>query len=255
MHGRINRLTRLTVRPENTKDKGKNLLDIDYRLTPLDLSEEDRSTAVPAMSASKPLARRNSLPRIIPVTSTAARAPVSAPDSPAIKPTQWQVVESKRKIRSDFVPDVPPGYDPAESLSETLSAAGRAWRRGGLYRPVAGVLAERAREQREIIKAFDSHRYDAMVDQTASANRIDLHGLPVADGVRIALERTQLWWSNLGEDRIRRAREEGFTIVTGMGNHSTSGVSRMRQDVGAALKREGWRTNTGTGQYTVTGKT
>lgn len=194
------------------------------------------------------------MPRILPVASTIARAPVSAPDSPAIKPTQWRVVESKRKTRSEFVPDASTGYDHAESVSETLSAAGRAWRRGGLYRPVAGVLAERAREQREMAKAFDSHRYNEMVDQTASANLIDLHGLPVADGVRIALERTQLWWSNLGEDRVRKAREEGFTVVTGMGNHSTSGVSRMRQDVGAALKREGWRTSTGTGQFVVTGK-
>lgn len=93
-----------------------------------------------------------------------------------------------------------------------------------------------------------------MVDQSSTSNKIDLHGLPVADGVRIALERTRRWWSNLGEDRARRAKEDVFTVVTGMGNHNSGGVSRMRQEVGAALRREGWRLTTGTGQYFISGK-
>lgn len=142
--------------------------------------------------------------------------------------------------------------------NQTLEAAHSAYRRGksdALYRPVAGVLAERAKEQRAQARLIEQAQYEAFVDRSASADSIDLHGVPVADGVRIALDRTQSWWVALGEDRTRKAREHGFVVVTGLGNHSSSGVSRLRQEVGAALKREGWRTRVETGQYVVTGKT
>lgn len=119
------------------------------------------------------------------------------------------------------------------------------------------MLAERAREQLGRSRAAQAETYEALVDEQSSAGRIDLHGVPVADGVRIALERTRGWWAGLGEDRARRAREEeggGFTVVTGLGIHSAKGVSRLRQDVGAALKRDGWRVRTETGQFVVTGR-
>lgn len=187
------------------------------------------------------------------MAGTASRAALSAPDSPALKTTDWQVVQTKQKVRREITSDVP-GYDPATSVTETISSARRAWQRGGVYRAAAGVLADVAREQRKMVRAADSLEYEAMVDRTSSPNLIDLHGLPVAEGVRIALQRTQSWWINLGENRARRAREEGFTIVTGLGNHSASGVSPLRQEVSAALKREGWRMTTGTGQFTINGK-
>lgn len=123
-----------------------------------------------------------------------------------------------------------------------------------LYRPVAVVYSERARELLAQKKAETGQSWDEFVDGQSSRDSIDLHGLPVADGVRIALERTQLWWSRLGEDRVRKARENGFVVVTGLGKHTSSGVSRLRQDVGAALKREGWSVSVGTGQFTIHGK-
>lgn len=119
---------------------------------------------------------------------------------------------------------------------------------------VAGVLAERARDSAARAKAAESETYDALVDCQSSSHHIDLHGVSVADGVRIAVERTARWWAGLGEDRPRRAREVGFTVVTGLGSHTATGVSQLRQAVGAALKREGWRVRTETGQYVVTGR-
>ena len=116
------------------------------------------------------------------------------------------------------------------------------------------MLAERAAEQRALARRIEARQHEAYVDQTASSGSIDLHGVPVLDGVRIALERTQAWWVNLGENRHKKAREQGFVVVTGLGNHSVSGVSRLRQEVGAALKREGWRVSVETGQYVVLGK-
>lgn len=250
-------LTSCAARPENTKDKGKNRLDIDYRLTPADLSEEDTaitSTVIPATSTSS-VTRRKSLPRIVTVANPFAKATLSAPDSPSVKPTQWQVVQAKRKTRGELSltsPVYPP--EVTNLAAEQRAAARRLRARGGHYRAAALVVAERAREQAEIARAAESHNYDIMVDQNSTSNQIDLHGLPVVDGVRIALERTQRWWSNLGENRVRRAKEDVFTIVTGLGNHNSGGVSPLRQEVGAALRRAGWRFATGTGQYFISGK-
>lgn len=182
-------------------------------------------------------------------TSSASNSPVTEPT------TQWQTVPAKqRKAYSELALDAAAARD---STAQSFAAANQAYRRGksdALFRPVAGVLSERAREQLERSKAAQSESYEALVDEQSSPSHIDLHGVPVADGVRIALERTQAWWGGLGEDRARRARAEGFTVVTGLGNHSSKGVSRLRQDVGAALKRAGWRVRTETGQFVVTGR-
>lgn len=177
------------------------------------------------------------------------------PPSSKAPTTQWQKVQAKpRKTYSELAQDAAAAR---ESTAQSFAAANQAYRRGksdALFRPVAGVLSERAREQLERSRAAQSESYEAYVHEQSSSAHVDLHGVPVADGVRIALERTQAWWAGLGEDRARRAKAEGFIVVTGLGNHSAGGVSRMRQDVGAALKRAGWRTRTETGQFVVTGK-
>lgn len=190
-------------------------------------------------------------------SSSTSNVANSAPNTPHLKPTtEWQTVQSTkpRKTYSELASDAAAAR---ASTAQSFSAAQAAYRRGksdALFRPVAGVLAERAREQLGRSRAAQSESYEALVDENSSAGHIDLHGVPVADGVRMALERTAAWWAALGEDRARRAREDGFTVVTGLGNHSSKGVSRMRQDVGAALKRAGWRVRTETGQFVVTGK-
>lgn len=251
-----------TETPKDKADKaGKARLDVEYRLKPLDLDAEDKaasSPVSPALGASRPLTRRSSLPRLMP-SSSASNAATSAPNTPAAsKPTTgWQTVQSAkpRKTYTELARDA---AEARASTAQSFTAAQAAYRRGksdALFRPVAGVLAERAREQLGRSKAAQSEAYEALVDGNSSRDHIDLHGVPVADGVRIALERTQEWWAALGEDRARRARcGEGFTVVTGLGNHSSGGVSRLRQDVGAALKRAGWRVRTETGQFVVTGK-
>ncbi|KAF3761757.1 hypothetical protein M406DRAFT_265985, partial [Cryphonectria parasitica EP155] len=221
-----------TGRSDAPKDKGKNRLNVNYSLTPPNLSEEDVTIGTSTTSAYKSQRLRgSSLPRVSTIPNAATKVTYSAPDSPALSPTDWQT---------------------------SFQAAQQAYRRGASnkhFRPVAGVLAERAREHIRVARAADSQKYLALVDENSSAQHIDLHGVPVADGVRIALERTQLWWSSLGENRVKAAREEGFTVVTGLGKHSAGGVSRLRQEVGAALKREGWRVRLETGQFVVTGKT
>lgn len=226
------------------------------------MDAEDRaasSPVSPALAASRPLTRRSSLPRLIPSSSASSAAAASAPNTPALKAsTGWQTIQPSSRPRKTYTELARDAAEARATTAESFTAAHAAYRRGksdALFRPVAGVLAERAREQLGRSKAAQSEAYEALVDDNSSAGHIDLHGVPVADGVRIALERTQAWWAALGEDRARRARSgEGFTVVTGLGNHSSGGVSRMRQDVGAALKRAGWRVRTETGQFVVTGR-
>ncbi|KAJ4423860.1 hypothetical protein N0V82_001444 [Gnomoniopsis sp. IMI 355080] len=236
------------------KDKGKNRLDVDYRLAPIDLSEgEDAFNR--GQNKSQRLVRRNSLPRVITSHNVGEKSTFSAPISPLIKPTDWQTVRPKKKTYSELATEAAASRAIA---NQTMEAAYSAYRRGksdALYRPVAGVRAEQAREQRARARLIEQEQHEAFVDRSASSDSIDLHGVPVADGVRIALDRTQNWWIALGENRAKKAREHGFVVVTGVGNHSSSGVSRLRHEVGAALKREGWRVQIETGQYVITGKT
>ncbi|CAK7228786.1 hypothetical protein SBRCBS47491_007024 [Sporothrix bragantina] len=109
-----------------------------------------------------------------------------------------------------------------------------------------------ARQQRQ--RQIGGNASDELVDQQSTANKVDLHHVIVRDGVRIALERTRYWWAHLGEDRVRKAREDPLQVVTGIGLHSPRGYSRMYGAVGAALVRDGWKVQPGQGHYYVSGK-
>lgn len=158
-------------------------------------------------------------------------------------------------------------HDLRAATEQSFASASQAARRGRsdpLFRPVASVYAELGRQQREQARAAERELWDAFVERqnpTAAgtggggAAHIDLHGVPVADGTRIALRRTQAWWDGLpGEHRVRAARESPFTIITGQGTHSSGGVSQLRQQVGLALERHGWKHDVGTGIFYVTGR-
>ena len=93
-----------------------------------------------------------------------------------------------------------------------------------------------------------------MVDRNSTRSMVDLHGVTVADGVDIARNRVLQWWDGLGEDRTRKAREEGLTIVTGVGRHSVDGKSRLRSSVFKALVADGWQIEVLTGACCVTGR-
>ncbi|KAK0641273.1 hypothetical protein B0T16DRAFT_431143 [Cercophora newfieldiana] len=148
------------------------------------------------------------------------------------------------------------------STSLPLSSANRSHMRsaaslnrlGPLGRQGAIVYIQRAREEARLSLAKTAGMAEMLVNSQSTSNKIDLHGVTVLDGVRIAKHRVWQWWENLGEARERTARQQGFTVVTGVGRHSANGVSRLRQAVGAALKNDGWRVETLTGQFYVTGR-
>ncbi|GKT46434.1 sn1-specific diacylglycerol lipase alpha [Colletotrichum spaethianum] len=206
-------------------------LDISYKLAPLTNAELEGSsegwqkTASPKLAVMSPTGRTLSTP--------AFSAPSSAPNS------YRQAMETASVYR--------------DASNHSYSTAGQVYKKGHLYRQAAGYYAERGREEARSFAKAKSVAADIHVASTSSTNEIDLHGVEVADGVRIARERVWDWWNNLGEYRARKA-QEGFTIVTGRGLHSAGGVSRLRQGVIAALVNDGWKVSIGTGSYRVTGR-
>ncbi|CAP66879.1 uncharacterized protein PODANS_4_6300 [Podospora anserina S mat+] len=135
-----------------------------------------------------------------------------------------------------------------------LHSAASLRRQGPLARQGAVVYVERAREQASVAFRQASEYADERARQQSTAIMVDLHGVHVLDGVRIAREHVWRWWNNLGENRAAEARDPGFTVVTGLGRHSAGGVSRLRQAVGAMLKNDGWRVETLTGSFHIRGR-
>ncbi|KAK2033879.1 hypothetical protein LX32DRAFT_580023 [Colletotrichum zoysiae] len=207
-------------------------LDINYRLTPLANAELEGSSegwqrvVSPKSAVMSPTGRTIS-------TSTSSCA------SPSTTASYRQAMDTAVVFR--------------DASNHSYSTAGQVYKKGHLYRQAAGYYAERGREEARSFAKAKSVAADIHVASTSSATDIDLHGVEVADGVRIALERVWDWWNNLGEYRTRKA-QEGFTIVTGRGLHSAGGVSRLRQGVIAALVNDGWKVAIGTGSYRVTGR-
>jgi hypothetical protein len=98
---------------------------------------------------------------------------------------------------------------------------------------------------------------DRLVEQNRTdKNTIDLHGVSVKDGVRIALREVWAWYDGLGEFRVKEAkRKGGFEVITGVGRHSTkSGISPLRQAVCKELVNDGWMVEVRTGRFVVLGR-
>ncbi|KAF5010883.1 hypothetical protein FDECE_2977 [Fusarium decemcellulare] len=140
---------------------------------------------------------------------------------------------------------------------EAAASAAQLSRRGAsnpLYRQAAGYYAEVAREQGRYAAQATSTAADMLVEKQSTASSIDLHGVYVQDGVRIARQRVQAWWSGLGEFRSDKARQQPFTVITGLGRHSAGGVSQLRQGVAAALLQDGWKIQVETGRFVIKGR-
>jgi hypothetical protein len=98
---------------------------------------------------------------------------------------------------------------------------------------------------------------DLLVSSQSTSSHIDLHGVTVKEAVRIASERTDAWWEELGEKRVAgggRAIGEGLVIVTGVGRHSEGGQAKLGPAVGRRLIGEGWRVEVGRGELVVRGR-
>ncbi len=217
-------------------EKQKKKLDVSYTVvssTVEDLELEGGSTLT---SSSRPTQR----------LASSARTPLSPVSVSYERQTILKTVGPK-------APALPDAADFETSRAHLRSAVALS-RLGPLGRQGAVYYIDRAREETRASLARTSSMAEALVNQQSTSSKIDLHGVTVLDGVRIAKHRVWQWWDNLGEGRERIARQQGFTIVTGVGRHSANGISRLRQAVGAALKNDGWKAEALTGQFYITGR-
>lgn len=179
-----------------------------------------------------------------------------------IEGVEWQTATGKstRKLpagHKDLGQALETANNFCQARRDTLDTAAQLQRRGAanpLYRQAASVYTDRARDQARQAQQATSAAADLLVEQQTTPHSVDLHGIQVHDGVRIALQKTQEWWGGLGEFRARKAKEHGFTVITGLGRHSVGGVSHMRQAVAAALLQDGWKLQVETGKFVVSGR-
>lgn len=200
-------------------------LDLNYPLTPLPQEEIDGFETV-----------------------TYGKARVTKPTAPklgsALDPSAYAQAAEKASQYS-------------QAKRQAAASAAQLNRRGGsnpLFRQAAAYYAEVAREQGRHAAQATSTAADLLVEKQSTASSIDLHGVYVQDGVRIARQRTQAWWSGLGEFRSEKARQQPFTVITGLGRHSAGGVSQLRQAVAAALLQDGWKMQVETGRFVIKGR-
>ncbi|KAK5056521.1 hypothetical protein LTR84_012052 [Exophiala bonariae] len=147
------------------------------------------------------------------------------------------------------------------AASHNFSQASAAYKKGKSDRLMGGAAAyyaqvghERMRAAKEIYAA----EADTHVARQSSATTLDLHGVSVADAVRIANDRTQGWWDSLGDAKYASGgggpMRAGFKIVTGVGTHSKNHAPRIGPAVSKMLIREGWKVEIGHGELIVTGR-
>jgi len=119
---------------------------------------------------------------------------------------------------------------------------------------VAAYYSELGRTADSQLKSARSATADALVAGQSSMTQLDLHGVNVQDGKRIAKERVTSWWHELGESRISgRGVATQYNIVTGVGYHSEGGRGKLAPAILKMLMKDGWKVQVGTGVLTVTG--
>lgn len=185
----------------------------------------------------------------------AAESASGGPSGPTISSERYNSV-AKRGTSGSSSSDgrVIPALPDFSSSREQLRAAASVSRLGPYGKQAAIVYLERGREEARQARADASDRADILVDQQSTPTEINLHGVTVDDGVRIAKQRVWQWWNSLGEECERNARNQSLTIITGLGNHSANGVSRLRKAVGEALRNDMWKVEVGTGRFHITGR-
>ncbi|KAJ5759265.1 hypothetical protein N7520_006421 [Penicillium odoratum] len=144
------------------------------------------------------------------------------------------------------------------SAYQQASQAARRAKSNPLYAGATAVYRERGQERIELAMDQLAAASDRLVDRQSSSCDLDLHGITVVNALRITRERVNAWWNDLGDTRHVRGGGKhvhgGYKIITGVGNHSHDGTSRLGPAVSKMLTKEGWRLEVNRGFLIVIGK-
>ncbi|KAK4101591.1 hypothetical protein N658DRAFT_470667 [Parathielavia hyrcaniae] len=226
---------RKTGRPRQRNGKTKKqVVDVNYKAVSATIDEGELESAKD-FAHPAPSRKRGTTQRVLPSA-----------------PTLFPAISTPRAAQPPSFPS--PAFN--DFGAHSMSAAASVGRLGPLGRQGVVVYTERARKERAAFTLRASQEAEARVSRQCSPTHVDLHGVFVMDGVRIAKQRVWAWWDGLGEDRQAKIRRHGgYTIVTGAGRHSANGVSRLRQAVGAYLKHDEWKVDdTEAGSFVVLGR-
>ena len=167
-----------------------------------------------------------------------------ADPTPARSPSHWT------KIDLSYTRAVAFSHGAAASVAYTKAPA--AYRRGKSD-PLMNGAARAKAANASFAAAADAH-----VASQSTSRILDLHGVGVADAVRIAQEKVNTWWESLGDAKYAPGgggpARDGYRIVTGVGRHSKDGAPKIRPAVSRMLVREGWKVEVGQGETMVYGK-
>lgn len=148
-----------------------------------------------------------------------------------------------------------------DAASDAYAQASAAYKRGKsdrLMNGAASYYADVGRERAKAAKAYFAAAADAHVASQSTSRALDLHGIGVADAVRIAQEKVSIWWESLGDAKYAPGgggpARDGYRIITGVGRHSKDGAPKIGPAVSRMLVREGWKVEVGQGEAIVYGK-
>ncbi|KAF7507926.1 hypothetical protein GJ744_009960 [Endocarpon pusillum] len=196
---------------------------------------------------------------------------ISASQTPVI--AKYAPVDLTSDIESSKSRSSTPGnqvsYSKVESLAAAKAAAANtaflqasnAYRRGKSDHLIGGAAAYYADVAHENVKAakeLSAYAADSLVMSQSTSCMLDLHGVSVADAVRIAKKQVAIWWDSLGDTKYASGGggpvREGYRVVTGIGRHSRDGAPRIGPAVSRMLVKEGWKVTVGQGEILITGK-
>lgn len=184
-------------------------------------------------------------------------------DDPDFSELTWKAksATSSRSTSLDVVSSAARRDAYAQAQALAFAKARAAHRKAKSDRLMGGAAAYYGQEGRDyaaLLSNAASKAADSLVASQSTPKELDLHGVDVANAVRIAQEKVMAWWNNLGENRINgrvgaEDRLAGYRIVVGLGKHSEGGRSKLGPAVTKMLKQEGWRTESTGAVITVRG--
>ncbi|OBT77443.1 hypothetical protein VF21_04228 [Pseudogymnoascus sp. 05NY08] len=175
------------------------------------------------------------------------------PSESKLKPKSYNAVYADGQSSQQTSSYATDGRDYTALRNGAFNQAAAAYKKGKsdpLMGGAAAYYSSVGRDYGAKAKSAVSATADATAARQATASQLDLHGIGVADAVRIAREKVTSWWVGLG-DRVNG--HGGYKIITGKGTHSEGGVARVGPAVSRMLIREGWRVEVGSGSMVVTG--
>jgi hypothetical protein len=142
------------------------------------------------------------------------------------------------------------------ALAQASQSARRA-RSNPLYGGASAYYREVGNEQRQLAMRHLATASDRLVARQSTNCDLDLHGVNVANAVRISRRSVEEWWEALGDQKYIRGggrnAHGGFKIVCGVGHHSLDRKSHLGPAVWNMLRNEGWRVELDRGSMLVVG--